>query len=77
MKAKSFLIEMLQGGAMLSSDCEENLKPQGSRNRPSKGKEKRRSYLHEERFSLVLVFADGRYTERIKTDCLLMGQSVL
>ncbi len=24
---------------------------------------------------MVLVFADGRYTERIKTDCLLMGQS--
>lgn len=25
---------------------------------------------------MVLVFADGRYTERVKTDCLLMGQSV-
>ncbi len=25
---------------------------------------------------MVLVFADGRYTERINTGCLLMGQSV-
>ena len=29
MKAKSFLIEMLQGGAMLSSDCEEKLEAAG------------------------------------------------
>ena len=27
-------------------------------------------------FSLVLVFADERYTERIKTECLSVGQSV-
>ena len=25
---------------------------------------------------MVLVFADGRYTERINAGCLLMGQSV-
>ena len=29
MKAKSFLIEMLQGGEMLSSDCEEKLEAAG------------------------------------------------
>jgi L-2-hydroxyglutarate oxidase LhgO len=31
MKAKSFLIEMLQGGEMLSSDCEEKLEAAGFR----------------------------------------------
>lgn len=25
---------------------------------------------------MVLVFADGRYTERIKAGCLMVGQSV-
>ena len=25
---------------------------------------------------MVLVFADGRYTERIKAGCLMIGQSV-
>ena len=40
MKAKSFLIEMLQGGEMLSSDCEEKLEAAGSRNRPSKRQRK-------------------------------------
>ncbi len=29
MKAKSFLVEMLQGGEMLSSDCEEKLEAAG------------------------------------------------
>ena len=41
-----------------------------------KGKDEHRSYFPNERFSVVLVFADGRYTERINTGCLLMGQSV-
>ena len=41
-----------------------------------KGKEESRRYLTKTRLSVVLVFADGRYTERIKKDCLLMGQSV-
>ena len=35
-----------------------------------------RSYLPKTRFSVVLVFADGRYTERIKAGCLMAGQSV-
>ena len=77
MKAKSFLIEMLQGGEMLSSDCEEKLEAAGfKKSTIKKAKKKRRSYLQEERFSLVLVFADERYTERIKTECLSVGQSV-
>lgn len=29
MKVKSFLVEMLQGGEMLSSDCEEKLEAEG------------------------------------------------
>ena len=30
----------------------------------------------KDRLPVVLVFADGRYTERINVGCLLMGQSV-
>ena len=76
-KAKAFLMEMLKDGEMLSSDCEEKLEAAGFREIDhQKGKEEHRSYFPKERFSVVLVFADGRYTERIKTDCLLMGQSV-
>ena len=76
-KAKAFLIEMLKDREMLSSDCEEKLEAAGFRKSTiKKGKEERRSYLPKERFSVVLVFADGRYTERINAGCLLMGQSV-
>ena len=76
-KAKAFLMEMLKDGEMLSSDCEEKLEAAGFRKSTiKKGKEERRSYLPKERFSVVLVFTDGRYTERINAGCLLIGQSV-
>ena len=54
---------------MLSSDCEEKLEAAGVQEIDhQKAKKKRRSYLPKERFSVVLVFADGRYVERIKSE---------
>ena len=76
-KAKEFLLEMLKDGEMLSSDCEERLEAAGfKKSTIKKGKEESRRYLTKTRLSVVLVFADGRYTERIKAGCLMGGQSV-
>mgnify|MGYP002224740183 CR=1 FL=1 len=67
-KAKEFLLEMLKDGEMLSSDCEERLEAAGfKKSTIKKGKEESRRYLTKTRLSVVLVFADGRYTERIKS----------
>ena len=76
-KAKAFLIEMLKDGEMLSSDCEEKLEAAGFKKSTIKKAKKNAGVISTKKgFSVVLVFADGRYTERIKKDCLLMGQSV-
>ena len=58
-KAKEFLMEMLKDGEMLSSDCEEKLRSRRVQEIDhQKGKEESRSYLPEERLSVVLVFAE-------------------
>ena len=76
-KATDFILEMLKDGEMLSSDCEERLEAAGfKKSTIKKAKEESRSYLPKTRLSVVLVFADGRYTERIKAGCLMGGQSV-
>ncbi len=77
-KAKEFLLEILKDGEMLSSDCEERLEAAGFKKSThhQKGKEESRSYLQKERLSVVLVFADRRYAERINAGCLMGGQSV-
>ena len=65
-KAKEFLLEMLKDGEMLSSDCEERLEAAGfKKSTIKKAKKKAGVISKKERLSVVLVFADGRYTERI------------
>ena len=73
-KAKEFLLEMLKDGEMLSSDCEERLEAAGfKKSTIKKAKKKAGVISRKTRLSVVLVFADGRYTERIKAGCLMSG----
>lgn len=74
-KAKEFL-EMLKDGEMLSSDCEERLEAAGFKKSTIKRQRRKQELSPKTRLSVVLVFADGRYTERIKAGCLMAGQSV-
>lgn len=64
-KAKEFLLEMLKDGEMLSSDCEERLEAAGFKKSTIKRQRRKQELSPKERLSVVLVFADGRYTERI------------
>ena len=77
-QGESISVEMLKDGEMLSSDCEEKLEAAGFKKSTIKKAKKNAGVIsREERFPVVLVFADGRYTERIEAGCPLIDSLFL